>query len=109
MKCRILCPSLLIDSSVDCTLGEGSGNGDSSIVDAGECCVNEFANVMICFEHDTPVAELYMSLCRGDEVELHQFGIIPLDTEIPAVIQSEFNLRLTRCRGDVWHLARTVH
>ncbi len=93
MKCKILCPVLLIDGTVP------SGKCESE-----ECCVNEFANAILSFDSDTDVAEIYMKLKRGETVALEKFGILPCEAEQPSVIQSEFPLTLKRTTEKQWQL-----
>lgn len=93
MKCKILCPVLLIDGTLPTDKCEGE-----------ECCVNEFANVIVSFDSDADVADIYMRLKRGEAVALEKFGILPCEAEQPSVIQSEFPLTLKRTTEKQWQL-----
>lgn len=93
MKCKILCPVLLIDGTLPSDKCEGE-----------ECCVNEFANVIVIFDSDGDVADIYMKLKRGEAVTLEKFGILPCEAEQPSVLQSEFPLALKRSTENQWQL-----
>ncbi len=97
MKCKILCPVLLIDGTV------ASGKCESE-----ECCVNEFANAILSFDSDADVAEIYMRLKRGEAVVMEKFGILPCEAEQPSVLQSEFPLTLKRTTEKQWQLSPRI-
>ena len=85
-KRKILCPTLLI-----------SGSGDFH---------KEFSNVVISFESEEEIADVYRRLRMCEVVKLLDFGLKPFEAESPAVIQSEFPLALKCIDKTEWVLSR---
>lgn len=86
MKCKILCPTLLI-----------RGAGDFE---------NEFSDVIISFESPEEISGVYLRLRTCGKVMLSEFGIEPFERESSAVIQSEFPLVLKCATETEWVLSR---
>lgn len=85
MKCRILCPTLLIET--------------------GEGCRNELSSVILEFDSEKDVESNYALLRARIPVSLKGFGILQFEAEGPFVIQSEFPLSLKCVSEGIWELS----